>query len=110
MVPPLPALPVPEMIRLPDAPVLLRMIALAGPLAAVPAVMLLNLRLAAPMVSATLRAVPVVVVSVLVAVHALHQDGLPIHQEAAATDFDFADAHVLRNHFQHRAVGVFHGE
>src|SRR6266699_1621074 len=42
------------------------MMALAGPLAAVPAVMLRNVRPAAPMfVVATLRAVPVVVVNVL---------------------------------------------
>src|ERR1041385_921192 len=59
------AAPLPLTTRLPVAPVLLRIMPLAGPLAAVPAVMLLNSRLLAPIVVAlTLRAVPVVVVSV----------------------------------------------
>src|SRR6185436_2583652 len=66
IVPPVPAPPVPLTLRPPDDPVLLRTMPLAGPLAAVPAVMLRNSRLLALIVVwATLSAVPVVVVSVL---------------------------------------------
>src|SRR3954466_890733 len=67
MVPPEPALPVPDTVRPPNEPVVLRMMPFVGPLAAVPAEMLRNFRPEAPIVVfATLSAVPVVVVSVLV--------------------------------------------
>src|SRR3954447_10913977 len=66
IVPPDPAEPVPLTLRPPVEPVVFRMIPLAGPEAAVPAVMVLKIRLPAPIVVfATFRAVPVVVVSVL---------------------------------------------
>src|SRR3954468_3277516 len=66
IVPPEPAPPVPDTVRPPLAPVVFRMIPFVGPLA-VPAEMLRNFRPLAPIVVfATLRAVPVVVVKVLV--------------------------------------------
>jgi hypothetical protein len=69
IVPPLPAEPFPVTINPPLAPVVLRIIPLAGPLPTVPAVILRNVRPLAPMVVfATLSAVPVVVVSVFTVV------------------------------------------
>src|SRR5215208_5655627 len=74
IVPPLLAPPVPVTVRLPDDPVLLSTMPLAGPLAPVPTEMLRKRRpvseppLPAPIVVlVTLRAVPVVVVIVLAA-------------------------------------------
>src|SRR6478672_4446267 len=67
MVPPEAADPVPEIVKPPNAPVVLSTMPFAGPLAAVPAAMLLNFSPPAPIVVfATLSAVPVVVVNVLV--------------------------------------------
>src|SRR5436190_22846392 len=68
MTPPLFAAPVPLTVRLPEAPVLLRMMPLAGPLAGVPTLIDWNFRPDAPMVVlTTFNAMPAVVVaSVLV--------------------------------------------
>src|SRR5262245_9158101 len=73
MVPPEPAVvPVPVTERPPDVPVVLRMMPLVGPLAAVPELMLRKVKPLAPMVVlVTLRAVPVVVVSTLAVLVAL---------------------------------------
>src|SRR5215468_9194981 len=66
IVPPLFAVPAPTTVRPPLEPVLFRTIPLDGPTPALPAEMLLNSSLLAPIVVlATLSAIPLLVVSVL---------------------------------------------